>query len=300
MSRALRLPSMPLVPPLVLAPLTAISFVLLLGGGIPVVAFPYASADAATYRQAIVDPAHQCAGNPVPAANGCWSAAGARVTITGVDHLDSGDVAFLVVQPNGGDAVRENLVEGERTTGIDVGNTVTVRYWHADIAEVLPPAAAGIPQAVLATRDNPLYRTAHFPTGSAVTAVLGSLGLLGFGVPLGFAVRRWRRRRRIEAEADAAAREATSRPDFGRGLARYGMSFAPATPAPAPTPAPEATLTGQRAWSAPEAETPPAAEPEAPAQAAPAAATVEPPPAEPAELPPGLRPGGAGWNIRER
>jgi hypothetical protein len=221
MSRPLRLP------PLVRAPLTLVSLVLLLAGGITLAVFPFLVADATAYRQAIGDPARECAHNPIPASGGCWSAAAAKVVITGVDHLDSGDVQYLVVAVPGHIAVRENLVPGAHATGIGVGTTVTVRYWHSDIAQILPPVDHGAAVVALATRDSPTYRTAQFPIGSAIVAGLGVAGLIGFGVPLFFDVQRWRRRRRIDAEAEAAAREATTMPGFGRGLLRYGMSLGP-------------------------------------------------------------------------
>ena len=227
MSRLLRLP------PLVRAPLTLVSIVLLLAGGIPVAVFPFLVADANAYRQAIGDPARECAHNPIPTSGGCWSAATAKVIITGVDHLDTGDVEYLVVAVPGREAVRENLVAGVPATGLDVGTTVTVRYWHSDLAQILPPVDRGAAVVTLATRDNPTYRTAQYPTGSAIAAGLGVVGLLGFGVPLFFDVRRWRRRRRIDAAAEAAARAATTMPGFARGLLRYGMSLGPtAEPTP--------------------------------------------------------------------
>ena len=232
MSRLLRLP------PLVRAPLTAVSLVLLLAGGVPVAAFPFLAADAGAYRQAIGVHSSECAKDPVPTAGNCWSAAPARVTITGVDQLESGAVAYLVLQVAGREPVREDLLGGALPKDVELGTKLTVRYWHSDIAEVVTASQT------LPTRDNPAYRAAHFPGADAAVVVFAILGLIAFGVPLYGDVQEWRRRKRLDSELDTA-------PGALRGLARYGMTLEPApTEVPETPPAAEATLTGENAWPA--------------------------------------------------
>jgi hypothetical protein len=220
------------LPPIIRAPLTLVAAVLLLVGGIPVALFPFLYMDAGHYRQAVGVAAAECAHDPIPARGGCWSAASARVTITGVDHTDSGDLAYLVLQIPGRQPVRENLVDTRQAVGMEVGTAVTVRYWGDAIAQVLPPVDKSRPQLVAPTRDNPSYRAAHFPGGSAVAAVLGVVGLALFGVPLIGDARRWRRRRELDRQLEQATRDAAARPDFAQGLRRYGMSLHPEDPAP--------------------------------------------------------------------
>jgi hypothetical protein len=245
-----------------------LSLTLLLWSGIPVLLFPFAALDASHYRTAIVTPAARCAGDPVPAPGGCWSSAAARVTITGSDHLDSGEVVdYAVVEVPGRDPVREDLVSAAGFELLGVGQPVSVRYWGSAIADIVPPTAAHAAPLLLATRDNPSYRTRAFPVSDAMALVLALCGVVLFGVPLLGDAQRWRRRRRIEEEAEAAARDALSSRGFGRGLARYGMEPV-AVPAAAPAAVPE--------------------EPEAPHVVL----------SGEREQPRGTVPGGAGWNIR--
>src|SRR5437867_2947391 len=195
----------------------------------PLAAYPLLRLDAASYQAAIGDKAKQCAGDPIPARGGCWSAAPARVTIAGVD-ADSG-ATFAVVAVNGQPATRADLVDPPPPGTIAVGDTLTVRYWHGDVAMlVLDAPSKGAVFTLLATRANPVYREGQFPTGSALTFLLGVAGLLVWGRPLLDDVRGYRERKRRDAAAEADAREATSSPTFGRGLARYGIDLKGAGP----------------------------------------------------------------------
>lgn len=203
MSRLLRLPLLARIP------IALVSAILLIVGAVPVATYPFYAADARNYEGAIGQPARECPHDPIPAAGSCWSAAQARVTITGVDHTVSNSIAYLVLQVAGQQQVRENLLGTAAVpAGIDDGITVTVRFWGSRISQVLPPVDKGAAPIVWETGDNPSYRAGSFPTDAAVTAVIGLLGLLGFGLPLIDDVKRWRRRRQIEAEAELAGREA--------------------------------------------------------------------------------------------
>ena len=257
--------------PVVRGVATAIAAILGLCGLIPLLAYPLLRLDASSYSTAIGDAAKECAGDPIPARGGCWSAAPARVTVSGVD-ADSG-AAFAVVEVGGQPSVREDFVSPP-PPDVAVNATLTARYWHDSIAELLlPPAAKGADPLVLPTRDNPVYRAASFPTASAVLFAVGLAGLLFWGRPLLADVRDWRNRRRAQAEAYAAIADSTRAATLNRGLARYGITLRNADLGD------DVELTGRRS-------VPPPPQP----QAAPPAQ-----PAHPAQQQDG---GGPGWSIR--
>lgn len=234
--------------PLVRCAATAIATILGICGLVPLLGYPLLRLDAASYQGAIGVAAGQCAGNPIPARGGCWSAASARVTISGVDA--QAGTSFVVVDVAGQPATREDFVAAPQAA-VTVGTAVTARYWHEAIAElVLAPAAKGAAPAVLPTRDNPSFRATQLPTASALLLLVGAAGLLVWGRPLLDDVRRLRDRRRQDAEARAAVRDSAYAAGRNRGLARYGITLpatdeevvltgrrdaAPRTPPPAPT-----------------------------------------------------------------
>jgi len=314
MSRLHRLPLQRL-PLNVRAPLGVLCLLLALWSGVPLLLHPLQMLAAARYSSTVSDPRSECPGDPVPAPGGCWSSVRARVaTLGGELAADGSSVYYAVLDVAGRDPVREDFASGDGYRSLAVGQAVSVRYWGADIAEVVvpvAPAAAAKPTApapppvVMPTRDNPAYRT-QFPVSDLVLLVPALIGFLLFGLPLTDDVQAWRRRRAVGEEAMTAARLAISTPGYQRGLARYGIRLAPEpAPAPATAAAPpaevETTLTGQSARPAPAAAAP-AAPPPAPAAQAPAPqppAAAPAPPVQPAQ-PPGTRPGGAGWNIRVR
>jgi hypothetical protein len=254
--------------PVVRAVLAAVAAIFALWGLVAVAMYPLLRVDAASYERAAGSAAAECPGDPIPARGGCWSAAPARVTISGVDHSGGADVAFVVVAVQGQAARRADLVDATRIAALPTGTTLSARWWHEDIAVLaLPGASTGAAPTLLPTRDNPSYRATRLPIGDAVTLLLGAGGLLLWGRPLLADVREWRARRRGDSDGagdDSAAgpaadgEDVTSAPGFGRGLARYGIDLRTT----------EVTLTGQRA-------TPPSTKP---------GATT--------------KPGGSGWNIR--
>jgi hypothetical protein len=218
------------------APLALLCTTLLLWSGIPVALFPLLAMDAGHYRTAITDPAARCSGDPIPARNGCWSATSARVVVTGVDQLDSGTVAYAVVEVPGRDAVREDFVDSAHADTLAADMHVTVRYWGSNIVDVAAAAPLSAARVLMPTRDNPSYRAAHFPWNTAVVAAMALAGVVLFAVPLMGDARRWRQRRRLEIEAEAAGRLAISTHGLARGLERYDR-----TPS-----RPETALTGWR------------------------------------------------------
>jgi hypothetical protein len=225
---------------------SAIALLLGVCGIVPVAAYLLLRLDAAGYESAIGNAARECHGDPIPARGGCWSAASARVVITGVD-AESG-ATFLVVEVAGQPATREDFVSTP-PAGIAVGTTLTARYWHGDIATMLVSGAdRAKPPVALPTRDNPGFRAQSLPVAGALLVLLGLGGLLVWGRPLLDDVRALRARRRNQAEAEIAVRESAIDPGVNRGLARYGMDVVltghRATPA-APTPAPPAPTQSQ-------------------------------------------------------
>jgi hypothetical protein len=266
----LKIPPMPPLPLTARAPLFVLSATMLLWGGVPTAVFPFTAMDASHYRAAIDSPAARCAKDAVPTPGDCWSSRTARVTITGVDHLESGDIAYAVLEVPGRDQVRSDFTTGLHVDLLSVGASVTVRYWHSDIVLVYPAVAGGAAPVVLTTRDNPSYRAAHFPTTDAVTALLALIASVLFGRTLLGDLRAWRRRRAGVVDA----RELASLPGFGRGLARYGFTV--------PSAPPEANLTGTAQ----------------PLSVLPRETADTAPTSEPEPQPPGTRPGGNGWNIR--
>jgi hypothetical protein len=297
MPQWLRAPQLPPLPLIARAPLALLSVTLLLWSGGPVVAYPFTAVDAGHYSAAIGRATARCAHDPVPAPSGCWSARTATVTITGVDHTETGDVAYAVLEVPGREQVRSDLVSGVDFDLLTVGSTVTVRYWGGDIAQVLPAVAAGSAPVVLPTRDNPSDRAAHFPATDLVSALLALMGSIGFGASLWLDLQRWRGRR--GADAAIAVADPGGLLAMNRGLARYGMVLQ------SPPAQPEATLAGQpsrvlprrpaselepqpRLWTGHAAAVRPAA-----------AATPQQQPQEQRDpQPPGTIRGGNGWNIR--
>jgi hypothetical protein len=225
---------------------SAIALLLGVCGIVPVAAYLLLRLDAASYEPAIGNAAKQCQGDPIPARGGCWSAAAARVVITGVD-AQSG-AAFVVVEVAGQPAMREDFVSAP-AAGIAVGTTLTARYWHDSIATLqLAGADKAKPPTALPTRDSPSFRAQSLPVGGALLVLLGLGGLLVWGRPLLDDVRALRARRRNQAEAEIAVRESAINPAANRGLARYGMDVVltghRATPT-SPTPAPPAATQSQ-------------------------------------------------------
>jgi hypothetical protein len=279
MPRWLRSPQLPPLPLIARAPLALLSVTLLLWSGGPVVAYPFTAVDAGHYSAAIGTASARCAHDPVPAASGCWSARTATVTITGVDHAATGDVAYAVLEVPGRDQVRSDFVSGVNFDMLTVGGTVTVRYWGGDIVQVYPPVAKGAAPVVLATRDNPSFRAARFPTSDLISALLALMGSIGFGASLWIDLQRWRRREEDEEDGYAGVADPGGIHGMNRGLARYGLVLQSLPPEP------ETVLTGQPSRVLPRrqhVETQQVAE--------------QPPP--PPVQPPGTRPGGNGWNIR--
>jgi len=235
--------------PLVRAVATAMAALLVLSGIVPMVAYPLLRIDAASYESAIGNPGRECPGDPIPARGGCWSAAAARVTVRGVDAQTT--ATFVVVAVANQPATREDLVTTPPAQ-IGVGTALTARYWHDSVAMLVLPAATRSAQPVaLPTRDNPTYRAQDLPTGSAVVLLVGLGGLLVWGRPLLDDMRAWRERKRHAAQAEIEARESTSSPTFGRGLARYGIDLQVAT---ATAPDDDVVLTGHRDATADTAE----------------------------------------------
>ncbi len=208
--------------PVVRALASAIAAVLLLCGAIPLLGYPLLRLDAASYGSAIGDAHRECGGDPIPARGGCWSAAPARVIISGVD-AQSG-ASFVVVDVTGQPATREDFVSTPPQLG--VGTTLTARYWHDSIAELTltPPGGNAAPFA-MPTRDNPAYRAAQLPTAATLLVLVGVAGLLVWGRPLLDDVRRWRNRGREAEEIAATLRESGDAATRNRGLARYGMDL---------------------------------------------------------------------------
>ena len=192
-------------------------------GLVPLVTYPLLRLDASSYGGAIGVAAKECAGDPIPARGGCWSAAPARVTITGVDGQSG--LAYVVVDVPGRPATREDFVSAPPGV-VAVGTTLTARYWHGDVAElVVLPAAKGAAPLVLPTADNPAYRATQLPVAGAVLLAVGAGGLLLWGRPLLGDVRDWRRRRRAHDEAELEIRESSRTATLNRGLARYGITL---------------------------------------------------------------------------
>jgi hypothetical protein len=266
--------------------------VLVLSGAIPLLLYPLLRLDAGSFSGAIRDAHAQCAGNAIPARGGCWSAAPARVIISGVDTSGAGAIGFVVLEVNGEPSVRADFVAHPSVDGFARGTAVTARYWHGDVAMVVLPAATkGAQPQLLETRDSPAFRASQFPTGSFVSLALGAAALVVWGLPLLADGRDWRRRRRDDQDADAEARAVAQSPAVAHRMARYSLGTDPApaaTATPTPTPAPavldapaatttsEATLTGRRDWP------PPAPSP-------------RPDPVQPQGAP---QHGGSGWNVR--
>jgi hypothetical protein len=225
--------------------LTGVAVIFTLWGLVPLAMYPLLRLDAAGYEKAIGDPTAQCAGDPIPARGGCWSAAPARVTIAGIDRQSGADVGFVVVDVGSLPAVRADLVDTSRAAGIAVGTTLTVRYWHEHLSMlVLPAQAKGAPPLTLPTRDNPSYRAAGLPVGDALTMLFGVAGLLVWGRPLLDDARGWRDRWRKQRDDDSIA---TTPMNLGRrGLARYGLDLPAGT-----SPADDVVLTGRRATPPP-------------------------------------------------
>jgi hypothetical protein len=216
---------------------TAMAAVIVLCGAVPLLAYPLLRLDAAGYETAIGSAAKECSGDPIPARGGCWSAAPARVTVSGAD-VQRG-VSFVVVDVPGQPGTREDFVTPPPNP-IAVGATLTARYWHDTIAVLmLPGADRSKPPLALPTRDNPSYRVTSLPVGGALLFLAGGAGLLTWGLPLLDDVRRYRERRRHAAAAEIAVRDSTSSPTFGRGLARYGFDVGGAPE--------DVVLTGRRA-----------------------------------------------------
>jgi hypothetical protein len=229
--------------PVVRMVLTALSVLLTVWGLIALAMYPLLRLDAAAYEMAISSAAAECRGDPIPARGGCWSAAPARVTVTGVDRRSGTDVAFVVVDVHNMPAMRADLVDASHAAALTVGTALTVRYWHEDLAMLVVPAPAkGAAPLTLPTRDNPTYRAATLPAGDALTLLAGVAGLLVWGRPLLDDVRAWRQRRRDEADDGID----TTPMSFGhRGLARYGIDLPDAPPPPMPHD--DVMLTGRRA-----------------------------------------------------
>jgi hypothetical protein len=222
--------------PVVRAVASAIAGLLLLCGLVPLAAYPLLRLDAAGYQSAIGDVARECKGDPIPARGGCWSAAPARVTISGADAQTG--ASFVVVDSKGQPAAREDFVTAPPAP-IGVGTTLTARYWHESIAVLMLPAATkGAAPLSLPTRDNPTYRATDLPTGGALLALLGAAGLLVWGRPLLADVRAFRERRRQAADP---VPQPTSTPTAGLGLKRYGIDLQTATEPE------DVVLTGHRA-----------------------------------------------------
>lgn len=192
-------------------------------GLVPLLMYPLLRLDASSYAGAIGVAAKECAGDPIPARGGCWSAAAARVTITGVDGQTG--LAYAVVDVGGQRATREDFVSAPPGV-VGVGAVLTARYWHGDVAELLvPPAAKGAAPVVLPTADNPAYRATRFPVAGAVLLAVGAGGLLLWGRALLDDVRGWRRRRRAQVEAELEIRQSSHTATLNRGLARYGITL---------------------------------------------------------------------------
>jgi hypothetical protein len=253
--------------PVVRALVSLAAVVLVLSGAIPLLLYPLLRLDAGSYSGAILDPHAQCAGNAIPARGSCWSAAPARVTVSGVDTTGSSAVGFVVLEVSGQPAVRTDFVDHPSVDGLATGTAVTARYWHGDVAMVVLPASKGAQPLLLETRDSPAYRAAQFPAGSFVSLALGGGALAFWGLPLLADVREWRRRRRDDVLADAEMRAVAHSPAVAHRLAQYSLGTASA---------PETTLTGRRDWPPP-----------APAD--------RPDPVQPQGAP---QQGGAGWNVR--
>jgi hypothetical protein len=232
--------------PVVRLVLSAFAVLFTLWGAIPLALYPLLRLDAAGYARAITDPGAECKGDPIPARGGCWSAAPARVTITGVDHRGGGDVAYVVVDVRGQQPLRADLVDATRADLISTRMTLTARYWHGDVAVLVLPASGKSAPIALPTRANPEYRAAQLPVGDALTALLGVVGLLVWGVPLLADVRAFRARRRDAAATRWDDDHGATAQTFGeRGLARYGIDLHTAPPRRTAL-ASETELTGRR------------------------------------------------------
>jgi hypothetical protein len=256
--------------PVVRALVSLAAVVLVLSGAIPLLLYPLLRLDAGSYSGAILNPRGQCAGNAIPARGGCWSAAPARVTVSGVDTGGVDAVGFVVLEVKGQPAVRADFVAHPSTGGVAEGTVVTARYWHGDVAMVvLPVAARGARPVMLETRDSPAYRASQFPAASFLSLVLGAAALVVWGAPLLDDVRAWWRRRRDGVLADAEMRAVAQSPAVAHRLAQYSLGTGA-------TPAHETTLTGRRDWP------PPADAP-------------RPDPVQPLGTP---QQGGSGWNVR--
>jgi hypothetical protein len=254
--------------PVVRMVLTAVAVLFTLWGLLPLAAYPLLRLDAASYEKAIGDAAAECPGDPIPARGGCWSAAPARVTVTGIDRQSGADIAFVVVNVRALPAVRADLADTSRGAAITVGTALTVRYWRDSVSMLVLPAPTRQAQPItLPTRDSPSYRATGLPVGDALTLLLGVAGLLVWGRPLLDDVREWREQRRAKRDDGDEGIDATPMTFGRRGLARYGLDLPAASPAP---PADDVVLTGRRA-------TPPPAEAPAPAP---------------------HQDGGSGWKIR--
>ncbi|HEV7680225.1 MAG TPA: hypothetical protein VGQ42_16810 [Candidatus Dormibacteraeota bacterium] len=272
--------------PVVRALVSLAAVVLVLSGAIPLLLYPLLRLDAGSFSGAIRDLHAQCAGNAIPARGGCWSAAPARVIISGVDTSGASTVGFVVLEVKGEPSVRADFVDHPGVDGVARGTAVTARYWHGDVAMVvLAGAGKGAPALMLETRDSPAFRASQFPAASLVSLLLGGAALAVWGMPLLADVREWRRRRRDDGYGDAELRAVAQSPAVANRLARYSLGTAPtparapgpaSSAAPAATPAPETTLTGRRDWP------PPAPSP-------------RPDPVQPQGAP---QHGGSGWNIR--
>jgi hypothetical protein len=207
--------------PVVRMVLSVLAALFTVWGAVALAGYPLLRLDAAAYEHAIGDASARCAGDPVPARGGCWSAVPARVTVSGVDGSSGTPIAFAVVDMPHSAAMRADLLDASHLGALPTGTRLTVRFWHDRLSMLVVPAATGAAPLLLATRDSPTYHATALPVGDALTLLLGVAGLLVWGRPALDDVRTWRERRRPQREGGDADVTALGR----RGLARYGIDL---------------------------------------------------------------------------